>query len=247
VVEIRQGGDPARRRRAQARSALRQIIFGVFLLLLAPAYAWYAIMLSGRLSLSQQAPAGEVLKGFNFGPVYLTEGEPGRYFITARLPDSQATVWQTSFEVLDENRRPVFRQDEVRIIGDYHFAPGQREHYRGYFELAEATGYYYFRFKAKNGEYGADPSAPPVVSFAVRQGVLAGWIVWGPAAAVVLLGLLLTSAGFRRAAEVGAAVSGRRRPRQTFEDEDEEEVAELEELRRARRSGSARSRFLGQG
>jgi hypothetical protein len=241
VGELRRGAGPGRRRRAQARTALRLILFGVLLLLLAPAFAYYGIMLSGRLALTQQAPAGDVLRGFDFGPVYLEKDEPGRYYIAATLPDEQAGVGQTRFEVLDAQKRPVFRQDEIRIIGDYHFAPGERESYRGFFRLSEGTGYYYFRFKAESGVYDPQASAPPVVSFAVRQGVLAGWSVWGPVAALVALGLALIGCGFRSAAAVALVDTHEPRHAEPLVEEEGEAHEPL------RRGGSRGRRFINQG
>jgi len=179
------------RRGARPKTILRLLLLGVLALLLAPAYALLGVYCSGRLALAQQAPASEILRGFDFGPVWLEKGEVGRYFISATLPQSDTATWRTSFEVLNAARQPVFHQDEVRFIGDYQFHPGQRERTHHQFTLKKGTGYYYFRFKAHNGVYSAAPGSAPVVEFAIRQRVINGWGLWGPVVGLLLAGLLL--------------------------------------------------------
>jgi len=183
----------ARGRRGRPAPILRLLLLGACALALAPAWAYFGVFASGRLALAQQAPASEVLRGFDFGPVWLEQGQVGRYFITATLPQSDTASWHTSFEVLNASRQPVFRQDEVRFIGDYMFHAGQRDASHHQFTLQKGTGYYYFRFTAHNGVYKAPPGSAPVVQFAIRQRVLYGWGLWGPAAGLVLLGLLLVA------------------------------------------------------
>jgi hypothetical protein len=182
-------GATGRRRGTRPKSILRLLLLGVLALLLAPAYAWYGVFCSGRLALAQQAPASEIMRGFDFGPVWLEEGEVGRYFITAVLPQADTPTWHTSFEVLDSNKQPVFHEDEIRFIGDYQFRSGQADHSHHQFTLQKGTGYYYFRFHAHNGIYSAGPDSAPVVQFAIRQRVLAGVGLWGPVAGLVAIGL----------------------------------------------------------
>jgi len=189
---------------------------GVLLLLAGPAYAWLGIKLSGNLALKQTAPATEILRGFDFGPVYLRQGESCRYFISATVPAAQAAPWQTSFEVLDNNRRPVFREDQIGYIGPYQFNPGRTDRVNKVFAASQASGYYYFRFSSKSAAYSANQSAVPVVEFSVRQGVLSGWPLWGPAGGLFLLGVLLigwslaliNSLGRESNAEVGLQAQG---------------------------------------
>jgi len=184
---------------------LRLLAWGVVALLLAPAYAYYGVFCSGRLALAQQAPASEVMRGFDFGPVWLEKGEVGRYFITARLPQADTATWHTSFEVLDASRQPVFHQDEIRFIGDYQLRSGQLDRSHHQFTLQKGTGNYYFRFQAHNGVYRADPTGEPVVQFAIRQRVLAGWALWGPVAGLVAIGLLLVVQALLLISRIGAA------------------------------------------
>jgi hypothetical protein len=179
-------------------------VLGALALLLAPAYAWYGVFCSGRLALAQQAPATEIMRGFDFGPVWLEKGETGRYFIGARLPQADTATWHTSFEVLDGNKQPVFHQDEIRFIGDYQFRSGQLDRSHHQFRLDKGTGNYYFRFKAHNGVYRFDPTGEPVVTFAIRQRVLAGWALWAPVAALVAIGLLLIAQALLLIARMGA-------------------------------------------
>jgi hypothetical protein len=198
-------GGPGRKGRARPRSILRLIVASVLLLALAPAYAAYGVFASGRLALAQQAPASEILRGFDFGPVWLEQGETGRYYITATLPQSETATWNTTFEVLNLDRQPVFRENEVRFIGDYMFRPGQRDRTYRQFKLQKGTGYYYFRFKANNGIFDANPGAMPVVQFAIRQRVLHGWALWGPAAGLLLLGLLAAGRALVLISRLGTA------------------------------------------
>jgi hypothetical protein len=183
--------DAAARTMRRARRILALLLCGTALILLAPAYAWLAIHYSGKLSLAQTCSAAQVVRGFDFGPVYMREGVPGRYFLSATLPQVENGVWQTTFEVLDAQKQPVYRQDELRFIGDYLFQPGEQDRYQKGFTLDRATGYYYFRFTAENGLYNTEAGAPPVVEFAVRQNVIDGWLLWGPAGGALLLGILL--------------------------------------------------------
>jgi hypothetical protein len=180
------------------------LVFGALALVLAPAFAWYGVFCSGRLALAQQAPASEIMRGFDFGPVWLEKGEVGRYFISARLPQADTATWHTSFEVLNESLQPVFHQDEIRFIGDYQFRSGQLDHSHHQFKLEKGTGNYYFRFKAHNGVYKFDPTGEPVVKFAIRQRVLAGWTLWGPVAGLVAIGLLLIVQALVLIARIGS-------------------------------------------
>jgi hypothetical protein len=191
------------RRGTRPKTILRLLVLGVLALLLAPAYAYYGVFCSGRLALAQQAPASEILRGFDFGPVWLEQGEVGRYFITATLPQSDTATWNTSFEVLNSALQPVFRQDEVRFIGEYQFHPGQRERSHHQFTLQKGTGYYYFRFHAHNGVYSAAPGAAPVVQFAIRQRVVNGMALWGPVTGLLLLGLMLIGLAVAMIARIG--------------------------------------------
>jgi hypothetical protein len=161
------------------------------LLLLAAGYIAYGLLLSGRLALSQPAPSTDLPRGVDFGPVWMVAGQPTRYFISALVPETEGGPWYTRFEVLDAQKRPVLRQDELRFIGDYQFQPGQRERHSGVFTLNAETGYYYFRFQAKNGEYPVAPGGPPAVEFSLRQGVLSGWLLWGPGIGAALLSVIL--------------------------------------------------------
>ena len=190
MVEKKRGDLPQARRRIRALARATAWLLGIALLLIGggPLYAWLGLNFSGRMALSQNASAAQVVRGFDFGPVYLVQGQPGRYTISAQLPACDAGYWQTRFEVLDGKGLSVFREDEVRFIGDFQFQPGVRDTYTKNFELEKETGYYYFRFTAVNGEYSANPSAPPVVRFTIRQGVLTGWALWLPAASMLLLG-----------------------------------------------------------
>ena len=214
---MKRGASPPKFRRARARSVLVQFVWALLLLGAAPAYLWLALNYSGELALAQKAPAAAALRGFDFGPVYLQQGVRQRYFISTTIPHDTGGAWQTRFEVLDSQRQPVFKQDELRFIGDYQFEPGQRTRMAKAFTLDAATGYYYFRFTALNGSYAANPQTPPVVEFAVRQRVADGYGLWLPAgllalaAAGWLMALWLTVS--RLGADAGAAAPSRRTQR----------------------------------
>ncbi|GEM_PF-1433077 len=191
---MKRGAAPPKERRAM-RAHVRALIWllslGVLLCALGPLYGWLAINHSGALVLRQQISAADVARGFDFGPVYLEQGAAGRYFLSAVLPEVDGDWWHTTFEVLSDSREPVFHQDELRIIGDFDLEPGQRERHAKRFTLDKDSGYYYFRYRAVNGVYDANPDAPPVVEFAVRQRVIAGAALWVPVGASLALGLLL--------------------------------------------------------
>jgi hypothetical protein len=220
--------DAAARTMRRARRILALLLSGVALVLLAPAYAWLAINYSGKLALAQTCSAAQVVRGFDFGPVYMREGVPGRYYLSATLPEVESGVWQTTFEVLDAQKQPVYRQDELRFIGDYLFQPGEQDRYQKGFQLDRSTGYYYFRFTAQNGIYDTQPGAPPVVEFAVRQGVIEGWPLWGPAGGAFLLGLLLLGMALAAVHRVRAGVPnpGKLRERNQRQPSDDSPLAE---------------------
>jgi hypothetical protein len=197
-------GATGRRRGTRPKSIVRMLLGGALALLLAAAYAYYGIYASGRLALAQTAPASEIMRGFDFGPVWLEQGQTGRYFITAQLPQADTAMWHTSFEVLDSSRQPVFHQDEIRFIGEYQFQSGQRDRSHHQFTLEKGTGNYYFRFKAHNGVYVAKPTSAPVVQFAIRQRVLHGWGLWGPVGGLVAIGLLLLVQALVLISRIGA-------------------------------------------
>ncbi len=182
---------PLRQRRSLGRTITLLFGFGLLLCLLAIGFAWYGQNYSGKLVLAQTIPAAEASRGFDFGPVYLTQGTTSRYYISALIPPAKQDYWLTSFEVLNEQLQPVYRQDEVRFIGDHQFTPGQHDRYTKTFEPDKATGYFYFRFTAKNGAYSENQQSIPVVEFSVRSGVFAGTSLWGPAAGMFSFGLLL--------------------------------------------------------
>jgi len=182
--------DKRRKLQARMRNILRLVALGLCALGAGVVYVHYAVNYSGKLALAQRASAADVVRGMDFGPVYLEQGVPGRYFITATLPEVDGDYWHTEFEVLDERLTPVFAQNELRIIGNYDFVPGEREHAAKRFTLDKGTGYYYFRYRAVNGVYDVNPAAPPVVEFAVRRGVIAGMALWLPATGCVILGVL---------------------------------------------------------
>lgn len=191
---MKRGAAPQKSRRMlRARVRALAWLFGSGLLLLAlgPLYAFLALNYSGELALAQKVSAADVARGFDFGPVYMSEGVPGRYYLSAVLPEVDGDFWHTSFEVLDETRQPVYRQDELRIIGDFEFTPGESERHVKNFTLDKQSGYYFFRYTAVNGVYNANQTAVPVVEFAVRQNVITGPALWGPAAGAVLAGLIL--------------------------------------------------------
>jgi hypothetical protein len=169
----------------------RLICTALLLLLAAASYYVYGARWSGRLALSQPAASTELPRGVDFGPVWLEQGKPVRFFISALVPETEAAPWHSRFEILDEQKRPVLRQDELRFIGAYQFQPGEQAVYSGTFALSRETGYYYFRFQARNGEYPIDLQGPPAVEFALRQGVLAGYYLWVPPAALALLSVIL--------------------------------------------------------
>ena len=123
--------------------------------------------------------------------------------MSARLPDCPEGVWQTSFEVLNSKKQPIYREDELRFIGDHQFLPGQLDREAKGFTLDRETGYYYFRFTAANGTYPVEAGDPPVAQFAVRQRVLAGAWLWGPSAGLLLLGIILFSTGVRQVQLLG--------------------------------------------
>lgn len=181
---------PGARRSAAARRAVwRLLLLGLTLLLAGAAWFGWGYLYSGRLALAQPAPSTDIPRGFDFGPVWLEQGQAGRYFISALVPETQGAPWYTTFEILDARKQPVQRQDELRYIGDYQFASGERETYSGAFTLNQDTGYYFFRFSAKNGAYAAQAAGPPVLEFSLRQRVLAGYALWLPAIGAALLGL----------------------------------------------------------
>lgn len=192
VVEVKRGLVPRQYRaaRARARGIMWLLALGLLLALAGPGWGYLAYTYSGKLVLAQQIPADLVARGFDFGPVYLERGSAGRYFLSALLPETESGTWHTTFEVLDEQKTPVFRQEELRFIGDFQFEPGQRDAFAKAFLLDRDTGYYYFRFTAVNGVYDTNPAAPPVVEFAVRQGVIQGSLLWLPVIGLIILGLL---------------------------------------------------------
>jgi hypothetical protein len=193
-----------RRPFVQARRTLALLLGGALALAAAPLYLWLALNYSGALALAQTIPASEALRGFDFGPVYLKQGVRQRYFVNATIP-AGTSAWHTSFEVLDSQRLAVFKQDELRFICDFQFAPGAVHRYAKAFTLARETGYYYFRFRALNGDYQTSPLAPPVVRFAIRQGVIDGLGLWLPVAALLLIGLLSLSQAWMAISRLGAS------------------------------------------
>lgn len=184
-----------KQRRSLGRAISLLFSFGFIICLLAMGFAWYGQNYSGKLVLAQTIPAVEASRGFDFGPVYLTQGTTSRYFLSALIPPAKQDYWLTSFEVLDERLQPVYRQDEVRFIGDHQFTPGEYDRYSKTFKPDKATGYFYFRFTAQNGAYNENQLGEPVVEFSVRSGVLAGSALWGPVAGLFSVGLLLTCLG----------------------------------------------------
>ncbi|HES58483.1 MAG TPA: hypothetical protein ENO21_03535 [Firmicutes bacterium] len=206
-----------------AKRALILLFIGLMLVCAAAAYAWLATNYSGRLVLAQEIPAAQAARGFNFGPVYLEQGEVGRYRISALMPQTEEDYWYTTFEVLNDQQVVVYQQDELRFIGDYQFTPGELDTYTKAFAMDKASGYYFFRFNAVNGVYDANPEDRPVVSFQVRQRVIHGVGLWLPVAGALGLGLLLAVIGIRlivllgRRAELEALEEGgsRLRPRGT--------------------------------
>jgi hypothetical protein len=189
--------DARRRVRGMAKRALTLLFAGLLLVGAAAAYAWLAINYSGKLVLAQEIPAAEAARGFNFGPVYLQQGEVGRYRISAVMPQTEEEYWYTTFEVLNDQQGVVYQQDELRFIGDYQFTPGERDTYAKAFTMDKASGYYYFRFSAVNGTYDANPDDEPVVSFYVRQRVIHGLGLWLPVAGALLMGFLLVAWAIR--------------------------------------------------
>jgi hypothetical protein len=208
---MNQGRHPLspKRVRARVKWVCWLLLGGLLLLGAGPAYAYLALGYSGRLALAQQVSAADVTRGIDFGPVYLEQGAPGRYYLSAVMPQCPAGYWQTRFEVLDSAKAAVFSEDEIRFIGEFMFQPGQADRFCKDFTLSKNTGYYYFRFSSINGAYPAVAGDPPVLSFAIRQRVLAGYGLWAPAAGLMLLGLLLAFLGVRQirvlAAEIGRA------------------------------------------
>ncbi len=184
-----------KQRRSLGRAISLLFGFGLIICLLAIGFAWYGQNYSGKLVLAQTIPAVEASRGFDFGPVYLTQGTTSRYFLSALIPPATQDYWLTSFEVLDEQLQPVYRQDEVRFIGDHQFTPGEHDRYSKTFKPDKATGYFYFRFTAQNGAYNENQLGKPVVEFSVRSGVLAGTALWGPVAALFGFGLLVIGLG----------------------------------------------------
>lgn len=190
---MKRGTSPRERAklRRRVRAGLWLLALGIVLAASGPVWAWWALNHSGRLALRQTINAHDVARGFEFGPVYLEAGVPGRYFLTATLPKVDGDYWHTSFEVLDDQHVPVYRQDELRIIGNYDFTAGERERYAKRFTLDKETGYYWFQFRSVNGQYSADPAAAPVLEFSIRQHVVTGTMLWIPAGAASGLGLVL--------------------------------------------------------
>jgi hypothetical protein len=218
--EMKRGASPPSRKatRARVRAIWWLLAGGALLALAGPLFAYGGLYYSGELVLAQKVSAGEIVRGFDFGPVYLQSGQPGRYFLAARLPDCPEGIWQTSFEVLNSRKQPVYREDELRFIGDHQFQPGQLDREVKGFTLDRETGYYYFRFTALNGSYPAVAGDPPVAQFAIRQRVLSGAWLWGPAAGLLAVGCLLFSLGVRQVQALGgleqpAARRAARRPR----------------------------------
>ena len=182
---------PLKQRRRLGRAISLLFSCGLILCLGAIGYAWFGQNYSGKLVLAQTIPPAEASRGFDFGPVYLSQGTTSRYFLSALIPPAKQDYWLTSFEVLDAQLQPVYRQDEVRFIGDHQFTPGTYDRYSKTFTPDKATGYFYFRFTAQNGAYSENQLGKPVVEFSVRSGVLAGTALWGPAAGMFCTGLLL--------------------------------------------------------
>ena len=160
-------------------------------MLCAFAWQWWALNLSGQLSLSQKISAEEFQRGFSFGPVYIEEGSMGRYYVEATLPDTADGMWISRFEVRDASGLPVFGQDELRLYGEHSFQPGMRDRVRKQFSLDQQTGYYFFHFRSENGIFNVNQNAPPVVEFSVRQGVVHGLMLWLPFGGLLSAGLLL--------------------------------------------------------
>jgi len=214
VGEMKRGATPPKERRVmrvRVRAIIWLLALGLLLCVIAPLYAYFALNYSGRLVLAQKVSAADVARGFDFGPVYLRQGETGRYYITAQLPEVDGNYWHTTFEVLNDRRQPVFKQDELHIIGDYDLEAQRPERIVKRFTLDKATGYYYFRYKAVNGVYDVNPTAGPVVEFAVRQGVITGAALWGPVAAVLVVGLLLIWLGAALIRHLNVTQARRRR------------------------------------
>jgi hypothetical protein len=218
--EMKRGASPPASKplRARIRKIWLLLVGGGLLALAGPLFAYFGLYYSGELVVAQKVSAADIVRGFDFGPVYLRRGAPGRYYLSARLPNCPEGLWQTSFEVLNAQRLPVYHEDELRFIGDYQFQPGQLDREVKGFTLDRETGYYYFRFTALNGAYADQAGNPPVAQFAIRQNVLAGPVLWGPAAGLLLLGCLLFGLGVRQVQLLGglekvAAKRAQRRPR----------------------------------
>lgn len=213
--EMKRGGAPRGRAsvRKRVQLAWRLLAGGLLLLAAGPLYSWLGLHYSGELVLAQKVSAADTIRGFDFGPVYLREGTPGRYYIKAQLPKCDEGLWHTSFEVLNEQLLPVYREDELRFIGDFQFAAGQVDSFARNFRLDKQTGYYHFRFTAYNGTYPETSADDPVVEFAVRQNVLTGAALWGPMAGLMLAGLILLGCAMQVIRRLGEAGQGRPRGR----------------------------------
>jgi hypothetical protein len=197
------------RRRALVRSITRLFIAGVICVALGPLYFWWCMNHSGELALKQTISAGEAARGFDFGPVYMRQGVSGRYFIEVDIPAGEEDYWLTSFEVLDSQLKPVYRQDEIRYIGEFPFATGGTDAYAKSFTPDRVSGYFYFRFTSDNGVYSAEQFNTPVVEFMVRQGVITGYALWLPAAGAPLLGLILLAIAVLQTGVLGRPVERR--------------------------------------
>jgi hypothetical protein len=206
---MNQGRHPLIRKRVRAR--VRRVCWlllgGLLLLGAGPAFAYFGLNYSGRLALAQQVSAADVTRGIDFGPVYLEQGAPGRYYLSAVMPQCPAGYWQTRFEVLDANKAAVFSEDEIRFIGEFMFQPGQLDRYCKDFTLSKNTGYYYFRYSSINGAYPPVAGDPPVLSFAIRQHALAGYALWAPVASLMLLGLVCVLFGIQQIRVLAAEIA----------------------------------------
>jgi voltage-gated potassium channel Kch len=73
-----------------------------------------------------------------------------------------------------------------------------------------------------------------VVSFAVRQGVLDGWVLWGPAGALLAVGLVLLALAVGAIRRIGTGAGAATRERQGLHETDAADDSPLAQRLRRR-------------
>jgi len=169
----------------------RKFAVCLLIVILGAAFYLWAMHFSGRLVLLREASAEDITRGALFGPFYIRGGAASLYSCQVLVPATQGS-WETKVELLDSNMLVIHPQTDFIVAGSASF--GSRTNYArtSTFKLRD-DGYYFLRFTQVNGTYPesmtaaeAGVSAPPVMRFFVKTGVVRGWELWLPLSLLAL-------------------------------------------------------------